>query len=336
MAAAKSRADHQTMKAARSLLFCIALLTAHSAAAQRPPQILLLTVALPDIVIPQLRGLKDGLEEAGYLEGVNITFQHLRAASADDLRDRAIHALQTHFDVIVATSARETAVAMQLTRKAPIVFIPAMDPVGRGFVKSRARPAGNLTGLSFSRDVEDNAKQLTVFKQIVPSMRNAILFYDDQPATRTAPAVLDSVARVAQKLELRLKPHPVNTLAQAVQILNRVPAATTDAVFLICSAAFRGITPLAERANRLAVPLFGCTATQVAEEGALITYAPDFYAIGYRGASYVDSILKGSKPAELPVGAPTRFELVLNLTTAQQIGLAIPPEMLILADKVFR
>jgi putative tryptophan/tyrosine transport system substrate-binding protein len=324
------------MKAAWSLLFGIALLTAHSAAAQRPPQILLLTIAHPDVNIPQLRGMRDGLEEAGYVDGVNITFQHLRAASADNLRERLIHALQSRFDVIVATSAREAAVVMQLSRKAPIVFIPAMDPVGRGFVESRARPAGNLTGLSFSRDVDDNAKQLSVFKQIIPSMRNATLFYDDQPATRTAPTVLDSVARVAQKLEFRLTPHPVNTLAQAVHILNRVAPATTDAVFLICSAAFRGITPLAERANRLAVPLFGCKATQVAEEGALMTYAPDFYAIGYRGASYVDSILKGAKPAELPVGAPTKFELVLNLRTAQQIGLAIPPEMLILADKVFQ
>jgi putative tryptophan/tyrosine transport system substrate-binding protein len=319
-----------------SFLVVFALLTNHSAAAQRLPRVVALAIAQPDITIPQLRGLNDGLEEAGYVDGKNIKIQQLRAANADQLREHLVNIAQNTIDIVVATSSREAAIAKQITGNLPIVFIPAMDPVGRGFVKSRARPAGNLTGLSFSRDVEDNAKQLTVFKQIVPSMRNAILFYDDQPATRTAPAVLDSVARVAQKLELRLKPHPVNTLPQAVQILNRVPAATTDAVFLICSAAFRGITPLAERANRLAVPLFGCTATQVAEEGALITYAPDFYAIGYRGASYVDSILKGSKPAELPVGAPTKFELVLNLRTAQHIGLAIPPEMLILADKVFR
>jgi len=213
--------------------------------------------------------------------------------------------------------------------------VPAVDPVRMGFVQSRSRPNANLTGLSFTRDVEDNGKQLAVFKQVVPRMRHVTLFYDSQ-RNRTLSAVLTAVKRVAGNLRIQLAEFQADSAAEATQLLNRVPKGTTDGIFVICSATFRGIAPLADRALKMAAALFGCTATQVAEEDALMTYAPDIYYIGYRSAWYVDRILKGTKPEELPVEAPTKFELVVNLKIARRIGLTIPPEVLILADKVFQ
>jgi putative tryptophan/tyrosine transport system substrate-binding protein len=324
------------MKTAWSILLLISLLITNSYAGQKQPHIVVLGIGKSDIVIPQVRGLYDGLEEAGYVEGKNLTIQHLRAEHADQLRDQLTDFVRQKIDVIVATSANETAIAKQVTSKIPIIFVPAIDPVRMGFVKSRARPDANLTGLSFTRDLQDNGKQLAVFKQIVPAMRRVTLFYDGRPTTRTSSAVLASVKRIAQSLKIQLTEFPAGSAAEAAQILQRISKRITDGVFLICSATFRGMTPLADRAADIAVPLFGCTATQVAEEGALMSYTPDVYYIGYRGAWYVDRILKGARPEQLPVEAPSRFELVVNLKASRRIGLTIPPEALILADKVFQ
>jgi putative ABC transport system substrate-binding protein len=323
------------MKTAWPSLILTGFLITHSYAGQKPPHIALVGIGKADVILPQVRGLYDGLEEAGYVEGRNIIIRNVRAENADQLRDQLTNLVRQDVAVIVATSANETAVAKQVTSKIPIVFIPAIDPVGMGFVKSRARPNANLTGLSFTRDVEDNGKQLAVFKQIVPAMRHLTVFYDGQPATRTSAATIASVNRVAQNLKVQLLQQAANSAADAAQILHGRSHKTTDGVFVICSATFRGIKPLADRATEKRVPLFGCTATQVAEEGALMTYSPDIYYIGYRGAWYVDRILKGARPEQLPVEAPSRFELAVNLKTSRRIGLTIPPEILILVDKVF-
>lgn len=323
------------MKTGRCFLLFI-LLTTSSFAGQRQPHVVILGIGNSATVLPQVRGLYDGLEEAGYLNGKNVNIENVRSEQADQLRDRLPGVVRKTPDVIVATSANEAAIAKQITSKTPIVFVPAIDPVGMGFVKSRARPGGNLTGLSFTRDVEDNGKQLAVFKQIAPALRKVMMFYDGQPTTRTSSAILASVNRVAENLKIQLGQNPAASAADAAQLLHRTPAKAVDGVFLICSATFRGMTPLATRAAEKAVPLFGCTTTQVAEEGALMTYTPDIYYIGYRGAWYVDRILKGSRPEELPVETPTKFELVINLKVSRRIGLTIPPEILILADKVFQ
>ncbi len=323
------------MKTGWSFLVLTGFLITHSYAGQKQPHIALVGIGERDLILPQVRGLYDGLEEAGYVEGKNLIIRNIRAKNTDHLREQLTNLGRQNVDVIVATSANETAVAKQVTSTIPIVFIPAIDPVGMGFVKSRARPDANATGLSFTRDVEDNGKQLAVFKQIVPAMRRVTMFYDGQPGTRTFPAIIASVHRVAQNLKMQLLSLPASSSAEAARILHGMPHKTTDGVFIICSATFRAMKPLADRAAEKAVPLFGCTASQVAEEGALMTYTPDIYYIGYRGAWYVDRILKGAKPEQLPVEAPTRFELVVNLKTSRRIGVTIPPEVLILVDKVF-
>lgn len=317
-------------------LLLIFLAAPYSYAGEKSLHLVVLGIATPGVTIPQIRGLLAGLEEAGYVDGKNIIVHLTQAETAQQLRDKLSKLLQQKIDVIVATSARETTIAKELTNKIPIVFVPAMDPVGMGFVKSRSRPNANLTGFSFTRDVEDNGKQLAVFKQIVPAMRRVTLFYDGQLAIKTSTAVLGAVQRVARNLNIHVAEVPASSIAEATQLLDRAAKGTTDAIFVICSATFRGMAPLAERAVKFAAPLFGCTATQVAEEGALMTYAPDIYYMGYRSAWYIDRILKGATPEELPVETPSKFELVVNLKTSRRIGLTIPPEALILADKVFQ
>jgi len=318
-------------------LLLIFLFTTYSYAGQKIPHLLVLGIPKPGIVIPQVRGLLDGLEEAGYVEGKNLIIEFAYAENAQRLRDHLTNLAQKKVDVIVATSANETAIAKQITSTIPIIFAPAIDPVGMGFVKSRSRPNANLTGLSFTRDVEDNGKQLAMFKQVVPAMRRVTLFYNSQPlATRTLSTVLIAVQRVARNLNIQLAEFPASSTAEATQLLGHVLKGTTDGIFVICSATFRGMARLADRAANIGAPVFGCTATQVAEEGALMTYAPDIYYMGYRSAWYVDRILRGARPEQLPVEAPMKFELVLNLNASRRIGLTIPAEVLILADKVFQ
>jgi putative ABC transport system substrate-binding protein len=317
------------------LITVIAGQTLASDKASQIHKIVIVGIGDPDSMLPQVRGLYHGLEEAGYVEGKNITIHHFRSGNEAQLRDVLKDMIRRRIEVIVTTSAAETAIAKEITSEVPIVFAPAVDPVGNGLVKSRANPQSNLTGLSYSRDVEDNAKQLTVFKQIVPALRRVTLFYDGRPGVRVSTAALSSIARVARRLDIQLSQNAAVSVADAVAVLERVPRGTTDGVFLICSAVFRGMKPLSDAAARKRVPLFSCTASQVAEEGTLMTYAPDIYYLGYRGAWYIDRILKGAKPAQLPVETPTRFELVINVTNARKIGLAMPPEALMLADKVY-
>jgi len=335
----KSREDSLTTFLWR-LPVALYLLLANSSfggdSSSQPYRLALLGIGKPEVMLPQVRGLNDGLEEAGYVNGKNIAIHHLQNESVDELRERLKQLVRQGVDVIVAPSAGETAIAQQTTKVIPIVFAPSVDPVRMAFVKSRSRPDANLTGLSFTRDVQDNSKQLAVLKQIVPTMRRVTMFYDRRPTYEPSVEVRASIERVARRLGIELTAAGVVSSADAVRALEQMPKGATDGVFVICTALFRGMKPLAFAAAHKGVPLFGCTTSQVADEGATMTYTPDLYLIGYRGAWYVDRILKGAKPEQLPVETPSKLELIISLKNARSIGLKIPPEQLILADKVFQ
>lgn len=141
---------------------------------------------------------------------------------------------------------------------------------------------------------------------------------------------------MAAPLGIEVTEKPVKSIAEAEQALSFVPESSAGA-FIICASLFRQATKkIASVAIQRKLPLFGCSVRQVAEEGVLLTYGPNLYYIGYRGAWYVDRILKGARPQDLPVEGPKKFELVINLKTANAIGLKIPPEVLIRADKVIQ
>jgi putative ABC transport system substrate-binding protein len=289
----------------------------------------------PGLMPPQINGLRDGLQEAGYIEGKNLVLDLLQAETYDELRASLKVYTQQKINVIVTTSQVEAGMAKEATDKIPIVFMPAGYPVETGLVRSLASTGTNLTGLTFYRDLEDNGKQLEIFKEVVPALRRVVVLYDGRKENRTPSMSLRAVRKVAAHLAIQLDKKPVKSAIEAEQAISSLPIKTGVGLFLICGGIFKELEKIASIAIQKRLPLFGCGATQVAEERVLLTYAPDLYYIGYRGAWYVNQILKGAKPHELPVETPTKFELVINLKTAREIGITIPPEVLILADKVF-
>lgn len=286
----------------------------------------------PDL--PQLKGLRDGLQEAGYIEGKNLILDLIVRKSHDGLRAVAHDYIKQRVDAIVTTGGAETAIVKEATDKIPIIFMPAGEPVRSGFVRSLASPGTNLTGLTFYTDLEANGKQLEVFKEVVLGLRRVVVLYDNRKENPTPAMSLAAVRKVAAHLALQLVEIPVKSVAETEKTVSSLSKETMSGVFIICGSLFSALKKIATIAIKKRLPLFGCGASQVAEERVLLTYAPDLYYIGYRGAWYVDRILKGAKPQHLPVETPTKFELVINLDTAKKIGLTIPPEVLIRADKV--
>ncbi len=294
----------------------------------------LIVAGLRDSVPPQVQGLRDGLEELGYFHGKNIIIELVRGEDYKELANRLKKLSQQKIDAIITTSGAETALVKKFIKTVPIIFMPAGDPVRSGFVDSLANPGKNLTGLSFFGDSEGLGKQLQVFKQVVPPMHNLMVLYDQRKEGMTSAATLDAIESIATQLPTRLIKEPISSVADAEQTLRRTSINTMTGIFPLCSPVFRAFKKIAVIALQKRLPLFGCNASQVSEEGALLTYSPDMHYIGYRAAQYLDRVLKGAKPQNLPVETPKKFELVINLKTADAIGLTIPPEILILADKV--
>ena len=295
-----------------------------------------LTIGSPDIA--SMKGLRDGLKEAGYVEGKNLILDAPATETIDELRPIAKAYIEKKFDVIVATGSTAPLIARELTREIPIVFVGGSDPVGSGLVKSAARPETNITGVASATDVEVQGKRLEVFKEAVPTLRRVAVLYNARGENPGHAKSLALVQKVAPPLGLKLIEKPVKSTADIERALASVSKDTTDGLFVICSSLFRdSIKKMAAVAmqKRLAL-IAGCQGSDATEQGFLLSYGADGYRIGHRGAWYVDRILKGAKPQDLPVEAPTYFELVINLKTAKQIGLTIPPNVLARADKVIK
>jgi putative ABC transport system substrate-binding protein len=288
----------------------------------------------PVFAFPQIQGLRDRLGELGYVEGKNIIYDLLREETYDALR-ASLKTVHKKADVILPLSQAETAIAREVTNKIPIVFMPAGDPVGSGLIRSLASPGNNLTGLAYV-EPKVMAKQLEVFKEFVPSLTQIVLLIAGSKESPTSDQTLVLVKKVAAQLEMNLIEKPVKSLADAEHAVSALPKNATTGVFPICAGLFRGLKNMASIAIERKLSTFGCSANQVAEQGVLLAYAPDLYYIGTRAAWYVDRILKGARPEELPVETPRKFDLAVNLRTADAIGIKIPPEALQRADKVIR
>ena len=287
--------------------------------------------------LPQINGLRAGLEELRYNEGGNLRLKFVNDENLPLLRDRLREELRRgNIDLIIALGTVETAVAREVAGTVPIVFMPATDPVQSGFVSSLAAPRTNLTGLTYFIDSESVGKQLEVFKQIVPSLRQVVALTDGRPNGGMNDQLRARLKLTAARLGVELSELAASSTAGASNDLMSIfKRAAGAGVFVVCTGLFRSLGDLAAAAAKLRAPLFGCSAAQVAEQKVLMTYAPDLYAIGYRGAWYVDRILKGARPHTLAVETPRKFDLVINRKTAQEIGLKVPPELLMLADRVF-
>jgi putative ABC transport system substrate-binding protein len=319
------------------LLFMLLLPTANSSEAQQQNRVYRVGVLMLNrLERPHIRALRDGLEQAGYIEGKNLLLNVEQRKNIVDLRSAARMFVQEKFDVIVANSNIETGIAQQATKEIPIVFMPASAPVRAGFVESLAHPGTNLTGVTYYTDFRENGKQIEIFKELVPSLRRMTMLIDagvHQPVDESS---LTLVRKVAVYRRIKLMEKSVNSLLEAEDAVASLSRQTTDGVHVTCTGLFSNLKKIGATSTQKRIPLYGCSTAHVMENGALFTYAPDMHQMGLRAAWYVAKILKGARPQDLPVENPRKFDMVINLKTAQLIGIKIPPEALQRADKVIR
>jgi len=284
---------------------------------------------------PYLEAFRQGLRDLGWVAGHNIAME-VRYAQGRHQRLPALAAelVRLRVDVIFASTTPASLAAQKATSTIPIVIGFVADPVGSGLVASLARPGGNITGWTHLAGVALNAKRVELLKEAVPGATRIGAFWN--PANPIHGPGLQEVEAATQALKMQL--HAVGVQdpqefesAFLSMARERVQALTVppDGMFLAYD---KRIIALA--AKRRIPTLYGVT--ELAEAGGLMAYGtnlPDQYR---RGAIYVDKILKGAKPADLPVEQPTKFELVINLKTAKQIGLTIPPNLLARADRVIK
>jgi putative tryptophan/tyrosine transport system substrate-binding protein len=308
-----------------------------SADAQQPvhlPRVGVL-LALPQAAIAdRIQAYQEGLRELGYFEGKTIRMDYRSAdGKFDRLSDLARELVRLKVNVIVTGGPTATRPAKEATTEIPIVMAQDTDPVGNGFVASLARPAGNITGLS-NYHPELSGKQLELLKEIIPRLaRVAIVGNSNEPGNAQALKETEVAARA-----LGLQPYYFDARdAKAIEtVLRSASKERADAVLVLSSPiATSHRKELAEIAAKSRIPAMYQVSESV-EAGGLMTYGVSTADLWRRAAIYVDKILKGRKPAELPVEQPTKFELVINLKTAKQIGLAVPQSVLARADKVIK
>ena len=269
----------------------------------------------------------DSLRELGWIEGRNFTFEHRNAgARVDQLPTLAAELVQLNVDVIVAAATQAPLAAMQATSTIPIVMIGAGDPVGSGLVASLARPGGNVTGTSLEISAELGGKRLQLLTEVRPGISRVIVLGQAR--------VSKELEEEAQKLAIQL--FPVETRGQAdlktqiEQVMELQPEALITGLNPFTFAIRTAIAQIAIK-NRLPSVF---TAREFVDAGGLMSYGPNLAEMRRRIAWYVNEILRGAKPADLPVQQPTKFELVINLKAANELGLTMPPLLLARADAV--
>jgi putative ABC transport system substrate-binding protein len=313
------------------------LATIHLAEAQQPikvPRIGFLAGSSLSTNAARVEAFRQGLRDLGYVEGKNILIEYRWAEGKfDRLPDLAAELVRLKVDVIVTAGPSSTRGAKDATVTIPIVMAQDSDPVGSGFVASLARPGGNITGLS-ALAPELSVKQLELLKEIVPKLsRVAILGMSTNPGNGQSLKETELAARAfgvqVQYLDV-LDPKDIQTAFQAAS------KGRADAVLVLQSPVFNPRrTQLADLAAKNRRPAMYPQGEYV-KDGGLMTYGPSITDLYRRAATYVDKILKGAKPADLPVEQPTKFEFIINLKAAKQIDLTIPPNVLARADKVIR
>ena len=281
---------------------------------------------------PAVVGLRDALQELGYREEKDFTIGvRFTEGKAAELPAAARDLVRHRVEVIVTTeSGTATKAAQMATRQIPIVFIGSGDPVGAGLVQSLARPGGNITGVA-DLDIDLVPKRMEIFRELIPGLKRVLLPYD---ATNAETVAQLSVYRdAARRLGLTLVEKPVRGEEEARAVVMGLRKGEADGIFslrfltsnipgFILEIAPRGVMP-----TMFHVPFF-------VERGGLASYSANTYELGKQAARLVEKILKGTKPADVPVEQPTKFELAINLKTAKTLGLTIPPSILVRADRV--
>ena len=303
--------------------------------APKMPRIGFLIAPAPSTISDRIEAFRQGLRELGYVEGQNIVIEYRYAEGKfDRLPDLAAELVRLKVDVIVAAGGIPAfEAAKNATKTTPIVMTAASDPVGNALIASLARPGGNITGLSLGGP-ELYGKRLQLLKETVPKVSRVAVFWSRTSAA--VPSYLNEIHASAQALALQIQSLEVRSANDFESVFQAAAKAGAHALTVSIHPVFianrKRILDFAAK-NRLPAIYY---ATEFVEDGGLMSYAPQFADLYRRAATYVDKILKGRKPADLPVEQPTKFELVINLKAAKQIGLTIPQSVLYRADKVIK
>ena len=321
------------------LTFCAMLLALCSTSeAQQPtkiPRIGYLTGATPEGQAARIEAFRQGLRELGYIEGNNIIIEYRYAELKPERRSAlAAELVRLKVDVIVTSGVSLTRAAKDATVVIPIVMTQVGDPIGSGLVASLARPGANITGLS-NLAPEISGKQLELLKEIIPKLSRVALF--ETSSTNPANAQqLREIERAAGAFKVQLQHLAVLSPKDIETAFRGATKGQADAVLVQQGSIFNSHrTQIVKLAVKSRLPAI-YSHSQYVIDGGLMTYGPSLSDLDRRAATYVDKILKGRKPADLPVEQPTKFELVINLKAAKQIGLTIPPNVLARADRVIR
>ena len=307
------------------------------AEAQQPkkvPRIGFLNATSPSAVSARIEAFQQGLRELGYVEGKNIVIEYRYAEGKPDrLPALAAELVRLQVDVIVTAGATDTRAAKQATATIPIVMAQDNDPVGSGFVASLARPGGNITGLA-NVSPEVSGKRLELLKESVSKLsRVAVLGNATNPGNAQALRETEDAARA---LGLKLQYLEVQSPDGLETALKAAAKERSQALITLQNpVASTHRTRLVELVAKSRLPAMYFNKGFV-ESGGLMSYGVNVDDLNRRAATYVDKILKGRKPADLPVEQPTKFEFVINLKAAKQIGLTIPPNVLARADRVIK
>jgi len=315
------------------------LLAPLTADAQRPgkiPRIGFLGSRSPSDMAPQVEVFRQALREVGHVEGQNIAIEYRYAEGKSDRSPSlAADLVRLKLDVIVTTGTLPTLAARNATRTIPIVMLGVGDPIGSGLIASLARPGGNVTGLSLFAGVEILGKSLELLKEAIPTAsRVAVLVNPSNPVVHRQQ--LGAISVAAERLKLELQILTASGPSEFESAFRSATQKRANALDVVPETLFfmhqKQIVDLAAKTRLPAI--YG--SRESVEAGGLMAYGPSLPEQFRRAATYVDKILKGAKPADLPVEQPTKFELVVNLTAAKALGLTIPPSVLARADEIIQ
>lgn len=316
------------------LLLAACLPAAFAQPAKRTPRIGYLAAVSATADAPRLDAFRQGLRDLGYVEGQNIHVDY-RHESADlkRLPEHAAELVALRPDVLVAVTSNAAVVAKRATASIPIVFMGVTDPVGAGLAESLARPGGNATGISNVAAILAG-KRLELLKEIVPGLERVAALWD--PGAPGSVPQWESAQDAARQLRLQLHSMPVGNVEDYVAGFRESAKARSQAVLVT-------LNPVSNSNQKLIAELAiasgfasACARDDYAENGCLFAYGPTYQVEGSDGARYVDRILRGAKPADLPIQQPTKFELTINLRTAGRLGIVVPQSVLARADRLVR
>jgi ABC-type uncharacterized transport system substrate-binding protein len=273
-----------------------------------------------------------GLRDLGYVEGKNLVIEFRWGDNPDQLRKLAAELVLSNVELIFATSSTEVGAVRQATTTIPIVFATHADPVGTGHVASLARPGGNITGLSVVQ-TDLTAKAIEILKEAIPSATRFGIF--SSPTVPSHRPTVEAARAAGEKLGLALHTAIVESADEFEAAFASLETAGVQGLFVAASSLTVRSNPtlLADLALKYRMPtMFGARDNVVA--GGFMSYAPDQVDLSRRAATYVDKILKGAKPSDLPVEQASKYQLVINLRTAKTLGITVPPALLARADEL--